>query len=68
MKKLDRYQLFSLLGAGAGLVLYLLFPVVGGIVVLTSVVIGTLATLLYSILICKDAVYGKEEDEIEVGE
>lgn len=65
--KLDRYQLLSVLGAGAGFALYLLFPLVGGIIVITSVVVGTLVTLLYLAIICKSVRNG-EEEEIEVGE
>jgi len=69
MKKLDRYQYLSILGACAGFALYLLFPLAGGIVVLTSVVIGTIATLAYSLLIVYKVVSnGEEEDEIEIGE
>jgi len=67
MKKLDRYQFFSLVGIGAGFALYLLFPLIGGIVVLTSTVVGTLLTLLYLAFICKSVSKGDEE-EIEVGE
>lgn len=49
-----RYQILA--AAGAGLALYLRYPVFGGIIVLASACIGTFVSLLHAIYIaCKES-------------